>query len=1203
MKITNQSWLAMKLTAVLLMMALLKVQAGSFSQQVSFTGKQVSLEKVFAVLKKQTGYSFFYADQEIAKAKPVTLDLQNVPLTQALDRILKDQPLQYTIEQKTIFIKAKTVAPAISLPPATDPAKGKVTSENGEVLPGVNISIKGGKVVAITNERGEFSIADIPSGSILVFSGVNTENLELALKGQNLMDIRVKLKNKTAVLQEVSIMVNTGYQTLSRERSAGSYAKPEMDIVKDRSTGMNILQRLDGLVPGLTVNNAPSAVSNPLLIRGLTTIGVASSSYSGTNRNPLYVIDGIPMDDLSSVNPQDVADITVLKDATAGSIWGARASNGVIVISTRKGVARDKIQVQYDGFVNFQGKPNLSYIPTMNSQQFIQTARQLFDPTVNLWGSISAYTNIASTGVPPHEVILYNQSRGIISAAQANASLDSLSSLDNVSQIRDLWYRNAMLTNHTVSLSGGNNTYSFYGSAAYTGTQSNRPGDKNNSYKINLRQDIRINPVLQVYVISDLTNTKTSSLRNIAVDNRFLPYQLFKDNQGNNLSMPYVGYLSDSTRLAYEARSRVSLDYNPLDEVNYGVTKSDALLTRLTGGLTLKLFKGLRFEGVYGYIKGSNRTTSYDDAKSYPVRAEVVQFTVAATPSATPVYALPTTGGKYSVTNVSQQNWTVRNQLVYDNAWKGRHQLVVLLGQEAQDQLTLSNASTVRGYNQLLQTYSPLDYASLASSGVVNPVMANNSGRSLLQIRDFFNQGETESRFTSYYSNAAYTYNRKYTVNASWRIDQSNLFGLDKSAQNRPVWSAGAKWMISEEKFMKNVKWLDRLAVRATYGITGNSPLPGTTASFDILSSVSSSFLPNNTGLQILTPGNRDLTWESTRSVNLGFDFAVLRNRLSGSVDLYSKKTEDLIGDMAVNSFTGYNSIIGNFGSMNNKGVELSIRSLNVEGRKFSWTTIFTMGYNKNKVTQLNSVAPITTGLQKVNSAYYTGYPAFAVFGYAFAGLDAMGDPQIYLNDKTVTKAPNVSMANDVGYLGTYQPVWSGGLSNTLRYKEFTVSINAVYNLGNVMRKDVDPFYGVSNSFAGRPGSKVLTFAGNMNPAFLDRWQKPGDELITNIPSYIANLSTATSRRNIDYYRRSDLNILDASFIKLRDITFSYNLPQALIRRAKMENATLRLQFSNIMLWKANHEGIDPEFHDAFYGVRSVPVNQNTMTVGLHITF
>src|SRR5690606_29424385 len=246
-------------------------------------------------------------------------------------------------------------------------------------------------------------------------------------------------------------------------------------------------------------------------------------------------------------------------------------------------------------------------------------------------------------------------------------------------------------------------------------------------------------------------------------------------------------------------------------------------------------------------------------------------------------YGLPETGGRYSVSQQTQRNWTVRNQLVYDKDWlSNRHQITLLVGHESQEQFTVFSASTVRGYDPILETYGAVDYHTLGASGMAGTVMPNSGSRSLL-INDAFDKYETQVRFNSYYANGAYTFDRKYTFNASWRIDGSNLFGIDKSAQNKPVWSVGAKWLAGRESFFRTARWITDLALRATYGISGNAPIPGTAASYDVLDAVTGSALPNGRGLAITTAANPKLTWERTETVNIGLDFSLLRGRITGA--------------------------------------------------------------------------------------------------------------------------------------------------------------------------------------------------------------------------------------------------------------------------------------------------------------------------------
>ncbi|MDN5287871.1 MAG: SusC/RagA family TonB-linked outer membrane protein [Mucilaginibacter sp.] len=1175
----------MKLTTLLMILMIMQVSAITLAQKVTLAVRNAPLTTVFQQLRKQTGYDFAYTGKTLEDAKTVTINAKNEELKTVLDKIFAGQPLDYSIEDKLVVVSIKETRSLDYLKAvfAAIDVQGHIFDERGQPLSGATIKVKNRTQVTTTDKDGYFLLKSVDENAVLVITFIGFKRLEVGAKA----DLgKVTLEVESGKLNEVNVVSN-GYQTLARERSAGSFAKPDMAVIANRSFSTNILQRLDGLVPGLTINNAPA--ESQYLIRGLTTVS--------TNTLPLYVVDGIQVTDVSTINPQDIEDISILKDATAASIWGAKAANGVIVIVTKKGVKGEKMRVTYDAFVNFQGKPNLNYLPSLNSRQFIQAAKETFDPVAYPYTTVTLPT--AGSGLAPHEVILYNQSLGKTTAAQANAGLDSLASINNNQQVKDLFYRNAMLMNHTLSVSGGQKSYAVYGSMAYTDNLNNSPGQTNNTYKINLRQDFTVSKRIQLTLITDLNNSFTYSPRNINVTNQFFPYQLFKDNAGNNILMDYMMGLPEATRLDYQTRSRINLDYSPLDEVNRSYTKGDNLQIRNVFNANVKLFDGLTFEGSYGYLKGSSRTRNYDDALSFKVRQQTVQFTVAPTAASTPVYNLPATGGNYQVGNTNNRNWTIRDQLSYNKNWKdGLHQLTMLAGQEAQEQYSIINISRFKGWDPLLQTSALLDYKTLTSSPVLG-VWPNYTGPFSLLSASESPSGEQEapiSRFVSYYGNAAYTYNHKYTINGSYRIDKSNNFGIDKSAQNKPVWSAGAKWILTEESFMKAATWADNLALRVTYGLTGNAPNPGTAASYDIVRAQLSSFLPNGRGLVISTPANRKLSWERTATINLGIDFAILKNRLSGSIDIYQKKTTDLLGNVTTDGFTGYPTIFGNIGDLKNKGIEVGITSVNVRSKNFRWSTTLNGAYNKNLITHLNVSAPITTGAGQVNAQLLAGYTAYSLFAYQFAGLDNLGDPQIRLANGTVTKAPNVSKPGDIKYMGTTQPPWSGGFSNNFNYKSFGLSFNAVFNLGYVMRRDVDNFY------SGRLSAQAQTFTTeNINPEFLNRWKKPGDEATTNIPSFVANSTTSAARRNLSYYTLSDINVTSASFVKMRDITFTYSLPQSLVKKINVDGITLRAQVSNVMLWKANKYGIDPEFQYAFNGTRFLPTGQNTVSFGINV--
>ncbi|WP_165825341.1 SusC/RagA family TonB-linked outer membrane protein [Pedobacter yonginense] len=1182
----------MKLTTFILIVSMMQVSAAGFAQRLNLKKNSISLEKVFLEIRKQTGYDVFFENTKLKTSTLINADFDNATLETVMNKIIGTNPLAYTISDKTIVLRDKETGFLEKITNYFNRAdvRGRVVDSTGMPLPGANIRLKNGKASVYSNSNGEFTMTGVDPGSIIVITYIGYLTREVTVTAENANNLRVVMAFDTNKLAEVAIVSN-GYQTISKERSAGSFTSVDMNVVSNRSTSMNVLQSLDGLVPGLVVNNAPNR--SQLLIRGISTTG--GTTGTGTTAQPLYVVDGLAVpiitandnipDIVLSINPQDVESITVLKDATAASIWGARAANGVIVITTKKGKFGSKLRINYNGFVNFQGKPDLDYANLLNSRQFVETAKEIFTPAYFAQYPYATVNTVIGGGIYPLEYLYYNNG-----FAPSQTQLDALANTDNRQQIKDLLYRDAMLSNHSISLTGGSDKYAFYGSATYTNTVSSVPGEKNNTYKINVNQDFKINKALSLHLLTDFTNLRSSSKRNPQsgssdIDYFFTPYQLFQDASGNNLSIPFMTGYSNDVLTNAQARSRINLDYNPLNEFEYGNTLRDGLLARINGGFKLNIIKGLRAEGTYGYIKGKNKVRDYESPQSYTVRKEVATFTVAADPTVVPKYYLPNTtsplsGGRLTNLNGEQTKWDIRHQLIYDLNM-GKHALTVLAGQEAQEQFSSSTTTRVRGFDDILLTSQTVDFVTIGAL-LPNTVLPNFSSVGSTMANDSFSTNETTSRYTSYYANLGYTYNSKYTFNASWRNDQSNLFGKDKAAQNKPIYAFGGKWTISNEEFMKPVAWIQSLALRATYGITGNSPEVGIAASQDIIRGSSSPFFQGNTGTSIVTPGNPDLSWERTATTNLGLDFSILRNRLSASIDVYDKKSTNLLGIIFPNSFTGFPlGITGNQGTITNKGIEVNLSSENIRSQNFNWQTRWTFAYNKSTMVEISNFTQATTGAAQVNASIKLGYPAYALFAYQYGGLDNTGAPQVILADGSVSKNPTITKADDLLYMGTQQPVYNGGLTNNFQYKNFTLSANMVYNLGHVMRRPRNLSYGGQ-------------FRRNVSVDFLSRWKVPGDEAFTDIPAF---RTTSTPAVETNYFTLGDVNVISASFVKLRDITLFYDLPKFLASKIKAQGVTFRAQVSNVMLWTKNKYGVDPEFLGAV-----APYNQNTFTIGANIS-
>lgn len=1192
--------LIMKLTTFILFVALAQVSAKSTAQKVNIIVDNMPLEKVLESIQKQSGYDFIFNSKDINGLK-VSLKINNLTVAEAVSKSIKDLPLSFKIIRKNIVLTSLNKSVSLDEQKETliDSLKikveGQVIDSTGTPVQGARVSIlKGGNLTGptslslFTSDQGMFKVtANV--GDIIKISSLSYQDAFILVKKEIIFQ-KVRLNPLITKLNEV--VIQTGYQKLSRERTTGSYSKPDMKILSNRNGSMDLIRRLDGLVPGLALSpNALTVTDNgdgPVSRRAKALIRGTSSVSLPTE--PLYVLNGVIISDFRSLNLDDVEDITVLKDAAAAAIWGAQAANGVIVLTTKAGNRNQKLKISYNGFVDIKGKPDLDYQRFMNSSQIITAGKQIFNP-VN-----KPYSTLYNSFVSPLEEILYSQyaKYGNTTTLDAGAtkSLDSLSSIDNREQIKDLFYRNAYTNNHTLSASGGSNAYNFYSSFGYTSDIDNMPGNKFDTYRWNLSQNLNLGKRIFLGLNASLSQSVNQSKGYALVTNAFLPYQLFVDENDNYINMPYIQGRTAAQRNIYQSASGIDLNtYNPFDDRTKSFSTNKVITANLTADATVKLWKGLSFKGTYGYLTSPGTSLNYEDVSSYGYRQQLLNLTLPASGNNGPTYLIPNYGGTMNSRNRNQRSWTVRNQLAYELSGRdGNDQLNLQVGQEAREQFSSANSTMLMGYDLNLQTYAVLDYATL-SKGNSQTV----TGYGSLSQKPF-TISESMSRFSSYYALASYTFNHKYSLDGSWRVDHSNLFGSDVSAQNKPVWSAGIKWNVTEEKFVKTLNWLNNLSLRATYGLTGNSPYVGYATTYDILSQEQFTPYPLLAGKSYIinSPANRKLSWETTYTTNMGLDFSALGNRIFGTLEYYHKNTTSLLGNVPFNPFVGFSSGTSNVGKLRNNGINISLNAINIKSSDFEWATGFVFSYNKNK---LLDYVPVTgdDSSNKLYLSYVTGYPMSSMFAYKYAGLDNRGYPQIQLADGTVTAKTNVASGKDLVYKGSLIPIYTGGISNNFKYKNFELSVNLVYQLGAVMRRDVNNFY--SGRFLEYGGS----FLGNISPDFEDRWMKPGDELKTNIPGYLP--VEDYGGRTLSYYTQGDINVVSASYVKLRDAMLSYNLDSRVLSFLKVQSIILKAQISNILLWKANKFGIDPEFQDPGNGTRGIPINQHAINFGVNVNF
>jgi len=1163
-----------------LLLVLASLPASAQGNKVTLNAKEMALPTALRQVEQQSNYyKVNYPSAEVSRYK-VTATVKNQTAPDAVKTLLKGLPFESTVNGQFIQIKKSSGQAGQA---KRNIISGRILDDQGEPLIGVAVQIAGTNIGTVTDINGYYELENIDESETINYSYIGKRPLQRKAGRKQAVII---LEDESALLDDVVV---TGYQTISRERSAGSYDIVKGDeLSKKFLTANSVIDGLEGMTTGLAVNHNKN--EDKYLIRGTTSIN--------SERSPLFVVDGVPMESSvveEMVNNNDIQSITVLKDATAASIWGSQAANGVIVITTKKGANNSKVSVSYNGSITTYGKPDYGYYKYMDGETFMKNAQEMFDVYSDIYdyATVTMSTNGATSSscyhsqtpvVWPHERLMYQYKNGEISKEQRDAGLAKLIAQDGRSQFEDAFMSNKFFTQHNINVSGGGAKSKYYLSLGYKGDQGTYK-DWSNRVNVNAYQDYQITPWLKWDVTLNATignkhahlnpysefSSSGTGERWFAEDsyNEFafaiedfvytgLPYNIFRDSYGWIDQSPYV--MSSEQRATAEAMTGVDLSFYPVDDFYKSVNSTHSTNLRFNTGLTINLLKGLRYEGRFQFSRINRKTETFRPEESYYVRYEKSVLFDPMTNN----FRTPGTGGNFGLSNSVTTDWTLRNQFIYDNTFgDGNHQITGLAGTEVRSFKTTAFNNSIRGYD--MQTMQYVDYDNYAlSSGFIMPVTI---GWYASVLSKTYSQTEAAKKYFSLYANAAYTYLNRYTVNASMRIDQSNLFGSDPNDQYKPIWAVGAAWKISDEAFMEDASWINELKLRASFGFAGNSPLPGTGGKYDILSATNDARYPGP-GYNIVTPANKKLTWEKTRTINVGFDLRTLANRLSLSLDYYNKYTTDLIGTLMLNPTSGWLSTTGNLGEMSNRGLEMNINSHNIKSRDFNWRTTLTLSYNKNKIEKLEVEQPRTMASDMTSSGYFEGYPVGAIFSYRYAGLDGDGYPQAYDKDgNIVTKADvNYLTADDAVYSGTTIPKVTGGLTNTFTYKNLELSFMLSYSFGNKMRADAD-------IYTGRVGSALKQMID-------DRWRKPGDEKTTDVPCYLAMYDPNYVG---DAFTYADTRVVDASYIKMRDISLSYTLPSSWARKVYANSIVLTGQIGDLFLIPFNSEGIDPEYFSLAY--------------------
>ena len=1037
-----------------------------------------------------------------------------------------------------LFLLLFFTGPAVKAQRATV-LHGQVTGRNHMPLSGAQITVEHSEAHALSDGYGYFHLTLPPGTYQLQTTFVGYEPWTHTLRLPSTDTLRVVMEPKALQIDEV--IVSTGYQDLPRERATGSFVKVDNALL-NRSVSTDILSRLRDVTPGLSFNHVGTTFS----IRGQSTLQ--------SNAEPLIVVDGFPYNQpIENINPNDVESITVLKDAAAASIWGARAGNGVLVITTKKGAYNRPLKLAFNANVNVGARPDLYYQSRISSADYIATEQQLFSQ-----GYYTSRENSDShLALSPVVELLIARRDGKLSAADAAQQIASLGQYDVRDDVSRYLYRPSVNQQYSLGLTGGSELQRYQFSAGLDRNLDNQTGNSFRRVTLNAGNtwsmlDRKLEFSAAVYLTQNRREQNNPGSLTWSNGQRLYPYARLADDQGNPLAITRdyrLGFLGTALQ-----QGLLDWQYRPLEELNLADNATTTAEYRINTGLRYKILPGLSAQVLYLYDRTLSYGRNQQESGTYTARNLINRYTQRSTAG---VLTRPVPlGGLLDLSNATVVNHDLRGQLSYDLA-KGEHQLSAIAGYEIQSLRSRGNGYRFYGYDSEHATGKPVDQTN-SYTFFDNP--SNGGGVP-------YNNYETDAtdHYISWYGNAAYTYRQRYTVSGSARLDRSNLFEVNANQKGVPLWSAGLAWELSREGFY-HLAALPYLKLRGTFGYNGNinkSLSAYTTASY-YNGSDQSTLLPY---ARIVNPPNPELRWERIGNLNLGLDFATKGRRLSGTFEYFVKNAKDLIGSTAYAPSTGITVFTGNAAATQGSGFDLSLESHNLTGR-LGWTTNFLVSHISEKVTDYDQKSSASLYLLNGNYGFYPlqGKPLFAIYSDRWAGLDPQtGDPMGYLNgvpSKNYSAVINATTPETMVYNGPSRPQVFGALRNTFSYGPLSVSANMSYSLGYFFRRP-SIRYGTDNGLGSQHGDYAL------------RWQKPGDEAFTQVPAVPATGLTARD----ELYTYAEVLVEKGDHVRLQDVQLSYAPNGRHSRFLREHPVQFYLYAANLgILWKATKTGLDPDY-------------------------
>ena len=1003
--------------------------------------------------------------------------------------------------------------------------KGKVFDDTNNPCPGVTVLVKGTQKGTVTDLDGLFEIkVKKDMSQVLQFSFVGMKTQEVKIGKSTFLKIILEPDS-----EELDEIIVTGYQTLSKERAAGSFGVIKPKALDTKLQG-NLSSLLEGQATGVVLDK-----NGKIEIRGVSTFQAETS--------PLVVVDGYPIEGgLDMINPDNIENITVLKDGVAASIYGSRAANGVIVVTTVRG-KKDEFKVTYKGVFGVTLKPTLDKLNLASTSDYIDAELDLFNQDPNGPNTMSKSNMSRVTW------LMMQAREGHITQDQAMAEIDELRKVDGLKQAEKAFFRNKLSHKHNISINGGSEKNRFNAAINYLSNRESMVASDDSRLIVDLKNDWSPSKYLDIAVTANVAYKESSK-----------PVRDWSDLMGyrdNSLIQPYDNLYDPATGLPTDVFSTSTYKianyqkisgmkdwtYNPIQDLRNEMTTNENLQTRLGGTIRLKIMKGLNIETGGIWTKGSSNVKSIFDHNAYRVR---IQYNDATSKANHASHYFPD-GSVINESRNINESWTVRTQVNFNRSFDNdKHRVSFLAGNEVR-KITFSNNTyaTRLGYNETAGSFIPINIMDWNNRINDSDMLMGKSQFYSLQPGEYLVR---DNRFVSWYGNGSYEFNNRYILSGSIRLDLTNFFGTDPKYRYKPLWSIGGTWKVSEEEFF-NVPWISRFNIRGSYGINGNIAL--NEGPFLILSVDKYSPVTGGMSYGVQSPPNNQLRWEKTQTTNIGFDLSLLKNRINLSLDYYRKKSSDLLAKDAIDTTTGFGSLTKNTGEMVNNGLEISIGADVIKNKDFLWNTSLNLSTNKNKVNKFKvkrNYAGSWTGTPKMAE----GYAAHSLFGFRYAGLNDKGETLAYKANGEVDLIGKLK-PEDIIYLGTVRPKTDLSFTNTFKYQDFQLSFMFIAKFGHIYRKDC---------FSG---------SNYQNRHVSERWQKPGDEKTKIYPKLLS--------WNMDMFDfpYTDIMTGKADYLKLRDLTLSYNLPKNLLMPLGLSAAKVYFQSRNLFTVTSKGVDIDPE--------------------------